>query len=150
MFSRTFVYTFALAAALTGVAVASQTPRTQAPKPSAVMTAMQGSWLMTSTNGQDMAGSGMEVVVTITDDKYVQTMNGQVEERGSFKIDETKKPMTLDVTITEGEKAGMTELGVIEVDGKTMRGKLAEPGATARPTDFAAAEGFFTFSATKK
>ena len=37
---------------------------------------------MTMANGQDVAGSGQDVLVTITDDKYVQTVNGASRREG--------------------------------------------------------------------
>lgn len=131
-------------------AQAARTAAAQGAKPTGVLAAVQGTWQMTTVNGQDTAGSGQEIVITITDNKYVQTVNGQVVEKGSFKIDEAKKPMTLDITIAEGDNAGQTQLGVFEVTGKTMNGKLGNPGGTARPTDFAVAEGFFVFKMVKK
>jgi uncharacterized protein (TIGR03067 family) len=134
--------------ALTVATVAAQT--TTPPARAKLIASLQGTWLMTVSNGQDLAGSGQEILITITDDKYAQTVNGTVVERGSYKLDETKKPMTVDLAITEGDDAGMTQLGVVEVDGKTMYGKLAKAGVTTRPTDFATAEGFDTFTAVNK
>lgn len=126
----------------------SQAPK-EAPK-SKMLESLQGAWLFTSADGQDLTGSGQEIYVTITGNAYVQTVNGQQVERGTFKIDETKKPMTLDLIIAEGDDAGQTQLGVLQIDGKTIWGKLAQPGVTARPTDFAPSEGYFTFAAVKK
>ena len=125
----------------------------QAPKEAAkskVLESLQGAWLITVADGQDLAGSGQEIYITITGNLYVQTVNGQVVERGSFKLDETKKPITLDLAITEGDDAGQSQFGVMQLDGKTMYGKVTNPGVTARPTDFAPAEGYFTFTAVKK
>ena len=151
MSKRFAVLTLALTVAVATVLSASQAKPGSAPAPkSKVLASLQGAWLMISSNGQDMAGSGQEVIVTITDNKYVQTVNGQVVEQGTFKIDEAKKPLAVDIQITEGENAGMSQVGVLEVDGKTMSGKLGQPGTTVRPTDFATSEGFFTFTATKK
>lgn len=147
---RVAVVTVALAAAVVSAVSASQAMRSQAAKPASVLAAVQGAWLMTSSNGQDMTGTGVEVVVTIKDNTYVQSANGQVVERGTFKLDETKKPMTIDLQIVEGDDAGQTQLGVLEVTGKTMTGNLAAPGVTARPKDLVQAEGTFTFTATKK
>jgi uncharacterized protein (TIGR03067 family) len=114
----------------------------QAAKPlSKTMEAVQGVWMMTNTNGQDLAGSGQEIVITITGDKYVQTVNGTVVEKGSFKIDDAKKPMILDIMISEGDNAGKAQVGIMTLTGKTMTGKLSEPGATTRPTDFTPALG---------
>jgi uncharacterized protein (TIGR03067 family) len=136
---------------LTGAAVSAQSPRTAAP--SKTLEALQGTWVITVADGQDLAGSGQEVALTITGNAYVQTMNGQVVERGTFKIDDTKKPIALDLSIAEGDDAGQSQVGVLELDaktGKTMYGKIGNPGTTARPTDFAPSEGYFTFTAVKK
>ena len=134
--------------------IAAQTkpaPSGQAPaKLTGVMADLQGAWTMTSNNGQDMAGSGQVIVTTITGNKYEQTVNGQLAERGTFKVDESKKPMTVDVSIAEGQDAGKLELGVFQLSGKTLTGKFAQPGATTRPTDFSPADGFTAFVMVKK
>ena len=123
-------------------------PQKPAAAPSKLMAMLQGTWIMTTSNGQDMTG-GPEVSITITDNKYVQVTNGAVVERGSF-TDESKKPMTMDLNITEGDSAGQKQFGVFEVTATTMRGKLNNPGESVRPTDFEIAEGFFVFTAKKK
>ena len=141
------------AAALAILAMAVPTAQTTQPKPapmSKLMASVQGAWTMTNSNGQDMAGSGQDIIITITENKYVQTVNGQVAERGTFKIDETKKPLAIDLQILEGDDAGSSQVGIIEIDGKTMYGKIGEPGGTIRPTDFQPAAGFFTFTMVKK
>lgn len=132
----------------TVVLTAAQTKTS--PARAKVMASLQGTWVLTTSDGQDMSGSGQEVLVTIEGDKYTQTANGQVVERGSFTIDEAKKPMTIDIAILEGANAGTKQVGVIEVDAKTMRGKLSLPGGTSRPTDFAMSEGFTTFVFMKR
>jgi uncharacterized protein (TIGR03067 family) len=143
--------TLVLAASVTTVALAqTQTakPATAAPK---VQALMQGTWVLITANGQDLAAAGApEITVTITGDKYVQTTGGEVVERGSFKIDETKKPMTMDMIITEGDSAGKTQVGVIEVTETTMRGNLNEAGESVRPKDFTPVDGYFAFTAKKK
>ena len=143
--------TLALAASVTSIALAQTQAKPEPPKAAAAMSktlAMaQGTWVMTTSNGQDMTG-GPEVTVVITGEKYVQTAAGNVEERGSFKLDESKKPMTIDLTITEGDSAGKSQVGVVEVTDTAMRGKFGMPGDTTRPTDFTPSDGFFTFTAT--
>src|SRR5690348_13906009 len=84
-------------------AQAARTPSQAAAKPSAMMAAVQGVWQMTQANGQDTSAAGQEILITITDNKYVQSVNGQVVEKGTFKIDESKKPMTIDLSIVEGD-----------------------------------------------
>lgn len=131
----------------------SGAPQSTAAKPAAglskLMTDMQGAWVFTTTNGNDMTGQP-EVVITITDNKYVQTINGDVVERGTFKIDETKKPMQVDLMISEGQDAGKTQIGVFELSGGIVKVKVANAGETTRPTDFAPADDAFTFTAAKK
>jgi uncharacterized protein (TIGR03067 family) len=150
MLRRFVPIALALALATAPLAAQATAPPTQAAKPTGLMAAAQGVWQMTSANGQDAAGSGQEITITITDNKYVQTVNGQVVERGTFKLDESKKPVTIDLNITEGDSAGQTQVGVVDITGKTMTGKISLPGGTTRPTDFAVAEGFFTFVMVKK
>ena len=143
--------TLVLAASVTTVALAqTQTARSAAAAPK-VQALAQGTWVLTTANGDDLAAAGApEITVTITGDKYVQTTGGNVVERGSFKIDETKKPMTIDLLISEGDAAGKTQLGVIEVTETTMRGNLNTAGETARPKDFSPVDGYFAFTAKKK
>ena len=146
--------TLTLAAAVAGTPVAAQ-GAAQAGKPGApamskLLASVQGIWVFTHMNGEDVTGSGQEIAVTITDNKYVQTVNGQVVEHGTFKLDDTKKPWTIDIVIVEGDDAGKTQLGVVQLSGDTMVGKLADAGLTTRPTDFAQSEGAFAFTAVRR
>ena len=129
---------------------AAQAAKPAAPAMSKAMAAVQGTWMFTQMDGQDVAASGQEIAVTITDNKYVQTINGQVVERGTFKLDDTKKPWTIDLSIVEGNDAGKTQVGIVQLTGNTMVGKLADSGLPTRPTDFAQSEGAFVFTAVKK
>jgi uncharacterized protein (TIGR03067 family) len=149
-------FTLAMVAALTAGAMAQSPtpapPKTDAPKSKALM-ALQGAWVFTTSNGQDMTGQP-EIVLTITDNTYVQTVNGEVVEKGTFKVDDTKKPMQMDIHVVEGKDAGENQLGVYEITttdkGTTMRGNLTEIGVTVRPTDFTPAQGYFAFTAAKR
>ncbi len=112
--------------------------------------ALQGTWVLTSINGQEAPAGAPELSITFTGDKYHQTLGGEVNERGGYKIDSSKKPMTIELTITEGQDAGKTQLGVFEISGDTLRANLDSPGANQRPTDFTAKEGALLFVAKKK
>jgi len=142
----TLVSVIPVIAAQTKPASQSQPPA----KMTGVMADLQGVWTMTSNNGQDMTGSGQVIVLTITGNRYEQTVNGQLSERGTFKVDDSKKPMTVDVSIAEGQNTGMSELGVCQLSGKTLTCKMAQPGATTRPTDLSPTDGFSTFVMVKK
>lgn len=96
---------------------------------------VQGTWAIATINGESLGG--MEMSLTFTGEKYAQTTNGAVNERGTFKIDPAKKPMTFDLTITEGDDAGKLQLGIFELNGDTMTVKLAIPADPTRPTALA-------------
>jgi len=108
--------------------------------------ALQGTWTINSINGQ-AATEGNELKLTFEGNKYHQTLGGTVNERGTFKVDAAKKPMTIDLSITEGDDAGKTQLGLLEVTGDTMRCSFNAPGATERPTSLT--EGAIVVAAKK-
>jgi len=110
---------------------------------------LQGTWTITTFNGQSTDGMGGTSALVIKDDKYQQVTSGTVDERGSLKLDATKKPMTIDLIIEEGNDAGKLQLGIIEVTGDTMKVKLNLAGATPRPTSFEAEEGQILVTATR-
>ena len=115
-----------------------------------VAAALQGTWVIASINGQTAPEGASEMTLTFTGDKYHQTLAGEVNERGTIKLDASKKPMTIDLIITEGTDAGKTQLGIIEVTGDAVRANLDTPGAAQRPTDFTIKEGFVMFVGKKK
>ncbi|HEX5215615.1 MAG TPA: TIGR03067 domain-containing protein [Vicinamibacterales bacterium] len=110
---------------------------------------LQGTWNITSFNGQTLDGSMGSSALVIKDDKYQQVTNGTVDETGSLKLDATKKPMTIDLIIEEGNDAGKLQLGIIEVTGDTMKLKLNMAGATPRPTSFEAEDGLILVTASR-
>ncbi|MDQ3070586.1 MAG: TIGR03067 domain-containing protein [Acidobacteriota bacterium] len=125
---------------------------------SAVLTAQQpaaakvtaasfiGTWNVTSVNGE--AAPPLQFVVD--KDGYSVVVNGQVVERGGIKFDVAKTPMTVDLAITEGDDAGKSQVGIVELSGDTIRMQLNAPAATARPTTFDIQEGFFLFTGERQ
>lgn len=138
----------ALLAALLVVAtgLAAQTP---SPELSKELKALQGTWVLTTADGQSMDGGGTEIDLAITGEKYTQTANGQVVERGSLRVDGSKSPIAIDLMIQEGDDANKTQLGVLQLGENTITCKLAAPGAADRPKDFTPSDGSFTFTARK-
>jgi uncharacterized protein (TIGR03067 family) len=131
---------------LLAAGVAAQTPKPLTP--AQALAGMQGVWLIKTFNGQPAGES--EVTLTIAADKYAQTVNGAVNERGTVKLDPAKTPMSIDLTIQEGDDAGKLQLGVVAVEGDTMTLKLNTPGGTIRPASLAVEEGFFVVVCTRK
>ena len=138
-----------IAVALIAIALASPLPVQQkagAGKPSA----LEGTWVVQSINGQPAGDGSQEMTLTFAGANYHQSVAGQVNERGTFKVDATKKPMTIDLTIVEGSDAGKTQPGVFEVSGDTLRVHFDLPGGKTRPADMTPKEGLLLVVAKKK
>jgi hypothetical protein len=56
----------------------------------------------------------------------------------------------MDLIITEGDDAGKTQLGLIEVAEDTMKGALNVPGGADRPIGLAAGDAAITFVGKRK
>lgn len=138
--------------ALAAMLVAGTAAQTPAPAEEAMpkeLAALQGTWMLISMNDQALADQGVEMGLTITGNKYSQIVNGAVNETGTVKVDGTKKPMTIDLNILEGDDAGKVQLGIIEVTGDALTGLFAAPGSTTRPADFNSSDGAVFFTAKK-
>lgn len=114
-----------------------------------MIAAMQGTWTISHVNGQALASLGQKSSIAFTRDTYTVTTNGQVKERGTFKINGTTKPMQIDMRITEGIAAGSTQIGVIQVVNATLTLKTNTIGTPKRPTDFKAEPWYVLFVAQK-
>lgn len=125
-----------------GVTAQESVPKELAP--------FQGTWVITSVNEQAPAAGEPETSFTVTGAAYSVTVNENVVERGTIKIDPAKKPWTIDFLITFGESANKTQLGIVEATGDTVRVCVNAPGATERPADFTARPGFDVVVAKKK
>ncbi len=139
-----------IAAIALATGVVTQGTKPQATKSAAGATVLEGTWVITSFNGQTPPEGAAELTLTFAGDTYHQTQGGKVNERGTFKVDAKKKPMTFDLAIAEGSDAGKAQLGIVEVTGDTLKAVLDTPGAAQRPADFTPKEGFFLFTAKKR
>lgn len=133
----------------TTVVLAQTTPAPKTVPQGTVLKMLQGTWVVSTQNGQDATG-GPETTITITDNKYVQTAAGSVLERGTFTIDESKKPIALDVSVAEGDDAGSTKVGIVDVSEAVMKAKISSAGGSTRPSDFTVTDGFVVLTLTKK
>ena len=79
-------------------------------------------------------------VINAADGTWTIEAEGKVVARGTSIIDPTKKPKTVDLTITEGQDKGKTALGIYEFSDGTRKVCLA-PAGKERPTEFAAPSG---------
>ncbi len=88
------------------------------------------------------------MTLTFTGDSYLQAVGGEVNERGTVRIDASKKPITINLAIVEGPDAG--KLGIFEIAGTALRASLDTPGAQQPPKDFPITEGSIMFVAKRK
>jgi uncharacterized protein (TIGR03067 family) len=68
--------------------------------------------------------------------QFTTTVGGNTTE-GTFKIDPTATPKTIDITFTDGPGKDNTQKGIYELDGDTQKICWAAPGKP-RPTEFEA------------
>jgi uncharacterized protein (TIGR03067 family) len=101
---------------------------------------LQGTWKMTSIvlGGKEIPvpeGKGFSIKFAAGGKVTVDT-GGKVEE-GTYKVDDTKKPRHLDLTMKKGDKQE-TMKAIYEINGKDL--KIAFPGNfkedSPRPTAF--------------
>jgi uncharacterized protein (TIGR03067 family) len=127
--------TWMTALALVAMLVGSSAATGQGAQP-VTTAALEGTWTIVSLNGQPL-DADMTMTISFKGGSYSQAVNGNVLETGTFKLDATKTPMILDLTIVTGDDAGKAQLGIVEVTGQEAKFGLAEPGATSRPTGMA-------------
>jgi len=107
---------------------------------------LQGTWVVSDFNGQ----APPSMLLVFKGDKYEQVVADTVNERGTVKLDATRKPIAIDLVIQEGSDTGKLQVGIVEVTGDKMKLKLALPSDTTRPTSFNAEEGFLMVNLTKR
>src|SRR5262249_54437368 len=75
------------------------------------------------------------LVLTIKGDKGVMTKGGKVYSEATSTVDMTKKPWTIDLVLTGGEKKGEKLVGIVKEEGDRMTVCFA-PEGKPRPTEF--------------
>jgi uncharacterized protein (TIGR03067 family) len=77
--------------------------------------------------------------LVLKDDQFTFT-EGKTVSKGTFKVDPSKKPKTIDIKFTEGPEKGQTLMGIYEIDGDTYKVCL-DPTGKKRPTKFESKKG---------
>jgi uncharacterized protein (TIGR03067 family) len=67
--------------------------------------------------------------------------DGTVAYKGTFKVDVSKKPKTIDITFTEGPEKGNTIVGIYELEGDTYKVCLNVINRKERPKELASKAG---------
>jgi uncharacterized protein (TIGR03067 family) len=105
------------------------------------MKLLQGEWIIMSyvQGGKDYSASYAGTMVrTITGNRWNTTQGGAVTQY-NFKIDPTKKPKTIDITMA-GDGVQQSFPCIYEVDGNTLKLCQAQSGQK-RPTKFTSDDG---------
>jgi uncharacterized protein (TIGR03067 family) len=99
---------------------------------------MQGDWVAASQviDGQKLGDDEAQTLFrTVKDDTYTVFSFKKPVGKGTFTIDATKKPKTIDARSAAAAKDAPPLLGIYEIDGDTFRACFAPPGKE-RPKDF--------------
>ena len=135
-----------LATAVTVCLLSAHLLAQSTPPADKALAVVQGIWVVNDVNGKPAP----PMLLLIKGDRYEHVVGDKVVERGIIKVDAAQKPMIFDMVIQEGQDAGTTQLGIVEVAGETMKLKLSAPGGTRRPTSFNAEEGFLLGTLTRR
>jgi uncharacterized protein (TIGR03067 family) len=107
----------------------------------------QGTWTIESsvTGATDIPADQLkEFILIFEGDKHTLKHGDKVFQVGTQKIDPSKSPKTIDVTMTEGPNKGAVMLGIYEIDGDTLK-VCFDPEGKKRPTEFKTAASSPTF-----
>jgi uncharacterized protein (TIGR03067 family) len=69
------------------------------------------------------------------------TVAAEEKSNGTYKVDPSKSPKTIDITFTGGQLDGLTMLGVYELDGDTYTVCLPPGRGSERPKELASKPG---------
>lgn len=106
-----------------------------------------GTWVFESVEagGQKAPADQLKgVTITFEGDTYVVKKGDELIQGGRQKLDPSKTPKAIDVTITEGPNKGAVMLGIYEIDADTLKVCFDEEGKK-RPTEFKSPAGSQTF-----
>jgi RNA polymerase sigma factor (sigma-70 family) len=136
----------ALAAVVTGAGVAAVVPGAlaaaeDAAKVKAELKKLQGMWLAVSgeVGGMEMEVAGAEQL-EFDGETFKTWHGGHVEEKGAIRLDPSKNPMEIDLTVQEGKNEGKTHLAIYAWDGANVKFCMVRDGQP-RPTGFTTRPG---------
>jgi uncharacterized protein (TIGR03067 family) len=99
--------------------------------------AFEGTWRTVSiqADGKDLPAEAFKSSRLICKGCDFTTITDDGTSRGTFLVDATKSPKTMDITITEGGAKGVTFRGIYELKGDTYK-LCGSPKGKERPTEF--------------
>jgi uncharacterized protein (TIGR03067 family) len=111
------------------------------------VTKFQGAWTFESSEAGGTAVPSGELkgfLVIFEGDKHTVKKGGEVVQVGTQKLDPSKSPKAIDVTMTEGPSKGVVMLGIYEIDENTLKVCFDSQGKK-RPTEFKSPAGSTNF-----
>jgi uncharacterized protein (TIGR03067 family) len=116
---------------------------------------LQGGWSLVAVeeNGENQKvgeDSDKHMKLKIEGDKL--HVSGAHEVAAACKIDSSKKPKEIDLTLMGGDIDGKVMKGLFELDGDTLKICIGTPDTPDRPTEFKSKDDVkvFTFKREKK
>jgi uncharacterized protein (TIGR03067 family) len=108
--------------------------------------ALQGIWRPVSAEqgGKEQGDEAKEHALIFDKDTFTVKKGDEVMVKGTFKLDPSKKPKLIDMTVTEGRRdddKGKELHGIYELDKESLKWCTCEPGGKERPTEFKTKEG---------
>jgi uncharacterized protein (TIGR03067 family) len=107
--------------------------------------ALQGAWKVVSSEvgGKDQTEEFKDHLIVFKGDTFALKKGDEVGLKGTFKLDPSKKPRAIDITITEGGEGdkGKVLHGIYELGKRTLKWCTSVPGGTDRPKEFSTQEG---------
>ena len=105
---------------------------------------LKGTWTAVSgeKEGKEDA-EAKEHALVFEGDKFSVKKGDKIVVRGTFKIDASKSPKTMDIEISEGpdDVKGKTAQAIYALEGDELTWCVAEPGSGERPEKLATKEG---------
>lgn len=140
---------------LVGLAMTSISLAEDAPKESD----LQGVWIAAAAESGGKAIpkerlDNLKLRQVFAGGQYLGVLDTTITEEGTYKVDTTKKPWAIDITLPDKDGKTKTQLGIVEVKGAEVKLCVAPYGQTERPTAFASKAGsehqFFTLKRDKR
>jgi uncharacterized protein (TIGR03067 family) len=101
----------------------------------------EGTWKLVSTehDGEKAPEEAIKTAKAMTKGgKVMLSVDGKTIMEVDIMVDPTKKPKTIDATVTSGPDKGKKTVGIYEIDGDMLKICFAEK---ERPTEFSAKKG---------
>lgn len=106
---------------------------------------LQGSWRPVSAEqGGNVQEDAKEHLLIFEGDTFTIKKGDQLFVKGTFTLDPSKTPKTIDMKVTEGRQEsdnGKEVHGIYEIDKDSLKWCTAPPGDEDRPKEFATKEG---------